>query len=205
MRRHERQQDHQKTWSALACVFSIIKAYTTMYKKISPPEMPSAFKSFEDAVTAALFCKSLGFDSELAAKICKDYGCSIEMLKDIAKWHLQEEQERALEHKNELKALQDKHSELSKLIEKQSSELSQVKGALADLGIGTHDIKAEQKKAIKALEKEHKKAINSLVKEHKKSTNALEKEHKKDQYKLELAKKVAAVLRSGSTQKHHSS
>ena len=84
-----------------------------MNNKISSPEIPSAFKSLEDAVTAALFCKSLGFDSELAAKICKDYGCSIEMLKDIAKWHLQEQQARALEHQNELKALQDKHSELS--------------------------------------------------------------------------------------------
>ena len=165
-----------------------------MNNKISPPKIPSAFKSLEDAVTAALFCKSLGFDSELAAKICKDYGCSIEMLKDIAKWHLQEKQTRALEHQNELKALQDKHSELSNLAQKQTIELSQVKGALADLGIGTQDIKAEQKKALKALKKEQKKRVK-----------ALKKAHQKDQYKLELAKKVEAVLRSGSTQKHHSS
>ena len=55
-------------------------------------------------------------------------------------------------------------------------------------------IKLEQKQAIKALEKEHKKRVN-----------ALEKKRQKDQYKLELAKKVEAVLRSGSTQKHHSS
>ena len=73
------------------------------------------------------------------------------------------------------------------------------------MGIGTQDIKAGHKKAIKALEKEHKKAINSLVKEHKKRVNALKKEHQKDQYKLELAQKVEAVLRSGSSQKHHSS
>ena len=119
-----------------------------------------------------MFCQSLGFDSELAAKICKDYGCSIEMLKDIAKWHLQQKQARALEHQNELKALQDKHSELSNLAEKQAIELAQVKEALAEFGKGIQAIKAEQKQAIKALEKEHKKAINSLVKEHKKRVNA---------------------------------
>lgn len=176
-----------------------------MNNKISPPEIPSAFNSLEDAVIAAMFCQSLGFDSELAAKICKDYGCSIEMLKDIAQWHLQQKQARDLEHQNELKALQDKHSELSNLAEKQTNELAQVKEALAKFGKGTQAIKAEQKKAIKALEKEQKKAINSLVKEHKKHVNALKKEHQKDQYKLELAKKVESVLRSGSTQKHHSS
>ena len=168
-----------------------------MNNKISQPEIPAAFNSLEDAVIAAMFCQSLGFDSELAAKICKDYGCSIEMLKDIAKWHLQQKQARDLEHQNELKALQDKHSELSNLAEKQVIELAQVKADLAEFGKGTQ--------AIKALEKEHKKAINSLVKEHKKRINALKKEHQKDQYKLELAKKVEAVLRSGSAQKHHSS
>lgn len=176
-----------------------------MTNKISQPEIPAAFNSLEDAVIAAMFCQNLGFDSDLAAKICKDYGCSIEMLKDIAKWHLQEQQARDLEHQNEIKDLQDKHSKLSKLAEKQTIELAQVKEALAKFGKGTQAIKAEQKKAIKALEKEHKKAINSLVKEHKKRVDALEKEHKKDQYKLELAKKVEAVLRSGSSQKHHSS
>ena len=165
-----------------------------MTNKISPPEIPAAFKSLEDAVIAAMFCQSLGFDSELAAKICKDYGCSIEMLKDIAQWHLQEQQARDLEHQNELKALQDKHSELSNLAEKQTIELAQVKEALAEFGKGIQAIKAEQKQAIKALEKEHKKRIN-----------VLKKEHQKDQYKLELAKKVEAVLRSGNTQKHHSS
>ena len=78
-----------------------------MNNKISPPEIPSSYKSLKDAVIAAMFCQSLGFDSDLAAKICKDYGCSIEMLKDIAKWHLQQKQARDLEHQNELKALQD--------------------------------------------------------------------------------------------------
>ena len=112
-----------------------------------------------------MFCQSLGFDSEIAAKICKDYGCSIKMLKDIAKWHLQQKQARALEHQNELKALQDKHSELSNLAEKQVIELAQVKEALAEFGKGIQCIKAEQKLAIKALEKEHKKAINRLVNE----------------------------------------
>ena len=176
-----------------------------MNNKICPPEIPAAFKSLEDAVIAAMFCQSLGFDSELAAKICKDYGCSIEMLKDIAKWHLQQKQARALEHQNELKALQDKHSELSNLAEKQAIELAQVKEDLAEFGKGIQCIKAEQKQAIKALEKEHKKAINSLVKEEKKRVKALKKAHQKDQYKLELAKKVEAVLRSVSAQKHHSS
>ena len=165
-----------------------------MNNKISPPEIPSAFNSLEDAVIAAMFCQSLGFDSELAAKICKDYGCSIDMLKDIAQWHLQQKQARDLEHQNELKALQDKHSELSNLAEKQVIELAQVKAALAEFGKGIQAIKAEQKQAIKALEKEQKKRVN-----------ALKKEHKKDQYKLELAKKVEAVLRSGNTQKHHNS
>lgn len=164
-----------------------------MNNKIRTPEIPAAFKSLEDAVITAMFCQSLGFDSELAAKICKDYGCSIEMLKDIAKWHLQEKQARDLEHQNELKALQDKHSELSKLAEKQAIELAQVKKALAEFGKGIQAIKAEQRKAIKALEKEQKKRVN-----------ALKKQHQKDQYKLELAKKVEAVLRSGSTHKHHS-
>ena len=147
----------------------------------------------------------LGIDSELAAKICKDYGCSIEMLKDIAKCHLQEKQARDLEHQNELKALQDRHSELSNLAEKQAIELAQVKEALAEFGMGTLAIKAEQKQAIKALEQEHKKAINILGKEQKKRVKALKKAHQKDQYKLELAKKVEAVLRSGNTQKHHNS
>lgn len=165
-----------------------------MTNKISQPEIPAAFNSLEDAVIAAMFCQSLGFDSDLAAKICKDYGCSIEMLKDIAKWHLQQKQARDLEHQNELNALQDKHSELSKLAEKQAIELAQVKEDLAEFGKGIQAIKAEQRKAIKALEKEHKKRVN-----------ALKKEHQKTQYKLELAKKVEAVLRSGSTQKHHNS
>ena len=165
-----------------------------MNNKISPPEIPSAFNSLEDAVIAAMFCQSLGFDSDLAAKICKDYGCSIEMLKDIAKWHLQQKQARALEHQNELRALQDKHSELSNLAEKQAIELEQVKADLAEFGKGIQAIKAEQKQAIKALEKEQKKRVK-----------ALKKEHQKDQYKLELAKKVEAVLRSGNTQKHHNS
>ena len=176
-----------------------------MNNKISPPEIPSAFKSLEDAVITAMFCQSLGFDSELAAKISKDYGCSIDMLKNIAKWHLQEQQARAIEHQNELKALQDKHSELSNLAEKQAIELAQVKDALAEFGMGTQAIKAEQKQAIKALEKEHLKAINSLIKEQKKRVKAIKKAHQKDQYKLELAKKVEAVLRSGNTQKHHDS
>ena len=99
----------------------------------------------------------------------------------------------------------DKHSELSNLAEKQAIELEQVKADLAEFGMGTLAIKAEQKQAIKALEQEHNKAINILGKEHKKRVKALKKEHRKDQYKLELAKKVEAVLRSGSTQKHHSS
>ena len=99
----------------------------------------------------------------------------------------------------------DKHSELSNLAEKQVIELAQVKEALAEFGMGTQAIKDEKKKAIKAVEKEHKKAVNNLVKEHKKRVKALKKAHQKDQYKLELAKKVEAVLRSGSPQKHHSS
>ncbi|WP_317383535.1 hypothetical protein [Anaerobiospirillum succiniciproducens] len=172
---------------------------------ISQPEIPSAFRSLEDAVIAAMFCQSLGFDSELADTICKDYGCSIEMLKDIAQWHLQQKQARDLEHQNELKALQDKHSELSNLAEKQAIELAQVKEALAEFGMGTLAIKAEQKQAIKAIEQEHKKAINILGKEQKKRVKALKKEHQKDQYKLELAKRVEAVLRSVSAQKHHNS
>ena len=176
-----------------------------MTNKNSQPEIPSAFNSLEDATIAAMFCQSLGFDSDLAAKICKDYGCSIEMLKDIAKWHLQQKQARDLEHQNELKALQDRHSELSNLAEKQVIELAQVKEALAEFGMGTLAIKAEQKQAIKALEQEHNKAINILGKEHKKRVKALKKAHQKDQYKLELAKKVEAVLRSGNTQKHHCS
>ena len=133
-----------------------------MNNKISQPEIPAAFNSLEDAVIAAMFCQSLGFDSELAAKICKDYGCSIEMLKDIAKWHLQQKQARDLEHQNELKALQDKHSELSNLAEKQVIELEQVKADLAEFGMGTLAIKAEQKQAIKALEQEHKKRVKAL-------------------------------------------
>ena len=101
--------------------------------------------------------------------------------------------------------MQDKHSELSNLAEKQVIELAQGKEDLAEFGKGIQAIKAEQKQAIKALEQEHKKAINSLFKEHKKRVKALKKAHQKDQYKLELAKKVEAVLRSGNTQKHHSS
>lgn len=45
-------------------------------------------------------------------------------------------------------------------------------------------------------------SVDNLVKEHKKRVNALKKEHQKDQYKLKLAKKVEAVLRSGNTHKH---
>ena len=88
----------------------------------------------------------------------------------------------------------DKHSELSNLAEKRAIELEQVKADLAEFGKGIQAIKAEQKQAIKALEKEHKKRVK-----------ALKKAHQKDQYKLELAKKVEAVLRSGSPQKLHSS
>ena len=159
-----------------------------MTNKNSQPEIPAAFNSLEDAIIAAMFCQSLGFDSDLATKICKDYGCSIEMLKDIAKWHLQEQQARDLEHQNELKALQDRHSELSNLAEKQAIELAQVKEALAEFGKGIQAIKAEQKQAIKALKKNRKSVLRHL----KRST-------RKINIKLELAKKVEAVLRSAST------
>lgn len=163
-------------------VYSIIKSHKTM-NRISKPEVPSAFKSLEDAVTAALFCKILGFDSELTGQICRDFGCNIDMLKEIAKWHLQDQQERALEQKNELKALHDKNTDLTKDLELLSTELAQCKYALAEFGQEMLLIKAEHKKSISTLEKEHKKSIN-----------ALEKERTKDQYKLELAKKVAAAF-----------
>ena len=164
-------------------VYSIIKSHKTMNNKISKPEVPSAFKSLEDAVTAALFCKMLGFDSELAGQICRDFGCNADMLKEIAKWHLQDQQERALEQKNELKALHDKNTDLTEDLELLSTELARSKYALAEFGQKMLLIKAE-----------HKKSISALTKEHKKSINALEKERTKDQYKLELAKKVAAAF-----------
>ena len=64
-----------------------------------------------------------------------------------------------------------------------SAELAKSKYALAEFGQEMLLIKAEYKKSISALTKEHKKTIN-----------ALEKERTKDQYKLELAKKVAAAF-----------
>lgn len=164
-------------------VYSIIKSHKTMNNKISKPEVPSAFKSLEDAVTAALFCKMLGFDSERAGQICRDFGCNADMLKEIAKWHLQDQQERALEQKNELKALHDNNTDLTKDLELLSAELAKSKYALAEFGQEMLLIKAE-----------YKKSISDLAKEHKKSINALEKERTKDQYKLELAKKVAAAF-----------
>lgn len=164
-------------------VYSIIKSHKTMNNKISKPEVPSAFKSLEDAVTAALFCKILGFDSELAGQICRDFGCNADMLKEIAKWHLQDQQERALEQKNELKALHDKNTELTKDLELLSTELAQSKYALAEFG-----------QEMLLINAEHKKSISTLKKEHNKSISALEKERAKDQYKLELAKKVAAAF-----------
>lgn len=164
-------------------VYSIIKSHKTMNNKISKPEVPSAFKSLEDAVTAALFCKILGFDSELAGQICRDFGCNADMLKEIAKWHQQDQPERALEQKNELKALHDKNTDLTKDLELLSTELAKCKYALAEFGQDMLLIKAE-----------YKKSINALTKEYKKSINALEKARTKDQYKLELAKKVAAAF-----------
>ena len=164
-------------------VYSIIKSHKTMNNKISKPEVPSAFKSLEDAVTAALFCKILGFDSELAGQICREFGCNADMLQEIAKWHQQDQQERALEPTNELKALHDKNTDVTKDLELLSTELAKSKYALAEFGQEMLLIKAEYKKSISALTKEHKKTIN-----------ALEKERTKDQYKLELAKKVAAAF-----------
>ncbi|MGN8853337.1 helix-turn-helix domain-containing protein, partial [Anaerobiospirillum succiniciproducens] len=68
-----------------ASVCRVIKFKSEPAKSFRPA-VPQGFKSLQAAVATAVYCKSIGFDSEESITICRRIGCGVDEMKNLAKW-----------------------------------------------------------------------------------------------------------------------
>ena len=70
------------------------------------PAVPQGFKSLQAAVATALYCKSIGFDSEESITICRRVGCGVDEMKNLAKWRSERDLKAEDEYKEKIRELE---------------------------------------------------------------------------------------------------
>lgn len=140
------------------------------------PAVPQGFKSLQAAVATALYCKSIGFDSEESITICRRVGCGVDEMKNLAKWRSE----------RDLKA-EDEYKEKIRELELKCRALEEANKAVVAENNAYRDALAKYATQILLMKQDHNKHIEDLDKKHSKVVSKLE-------CKLDFAKKVSAVF-----------
>ena len=158
-----------------ASVCRVIKFKSEPAKSFRPA-VPQGFKSLQAAVATALYCKSIGFDSEESITICRRIGCGVDEMKNLAKWRSE----------RDLKA-EDEYKEKIRELELKCRALEEANKAVVAENNAYRDALAKYATQILLMEQDHNKHIEDLDKKHSKVVSKLE-------CKLDFAKKVSAVF-----------
>ena len=140
------------------------------------PAVPQGFKSLQAAVATALYCKSIGFDSEESIIICRRIGCGVDEMKNLAKWRSERDLKTEDEYKERIRELELKIRELEETNKAVVAENNAYRDALAKYATQTLLMKQDHNKHIEDLDKKHSKVVSKL------------------ECKLDFAKKVSAVF-----------
>lgn len=143
------------------------------------PAVPQGFKSLQAAVATALYCKSIGFDSEESITICRRIGCGVDEMKNLAKWRSERDLKAEDEYKEKIRELELKNRELEEANKTVVAENNAYRNALAQYAKQLLLMQMEndkQCKHIEELDKKHSKVVSKL------------------ECKLDFAKKVSAVF-----------
>lgn len=140
------------------------------------PAVPQGFKSLQAAVATALYCKSIGFDSEESITICRRIGCGVDEMKNLAKWRSE----------RDLKA-EDEYKEKIRELELKCRALEEANKAVVAENNAYRDALAKYATQILLMKQDHNKHIEDQDKKHSKVVSKLE-------CKLDFAKKVSAVF-----------
>ena len=140
------------------------------------PAVPQGFKSLQAAVATALYCKSIGFDSEESITICRRVGCGVDEMKNLAKWRSE----------RDLKA-EDEYKEKIRELELKCRALEEANKAVVAENNAYRDALAKYATQILLMKQDHNKHIEDQDKKHSKVVSKLE-------CKLDFAKKVSAVF-----------
>lgn len=143
------------------------------------PAVPQGFKSLQAAVATALYCKSIGFDSEESITICRRIGCGVDEMKNLAKWRSERDLKAEDEYKEKIRELELKNRELEEANKTVVAENNAYRNALAQYAKQLLLMQMENDKQCKHIE--------DLDKKHSKVVSKLE-------CKLDFAKKVSAVF-----------
>ena len=158
-----------------ASVCRVIKFKSEPAKSFRPA-VPQGFKSLQAAVATALYCKSIGFDSEESITICRRVGCGVDEMKNLAKWRSERDLKTEDEYKEKIRELELKCRALEEANKAVVAENNAYRDALAKYAT-----------QILLMEQDHNKHIEDLDKKHSKVVSKLE-------CKLDFAKKVSAVF-----------
>ena len=140
------------------------------------PAVPQGFKSLQAAVATALYCKSIGFDSEESITICRRVGCGVDEMKNLAKWRSERDLKAEDEYKEKIRELELKCRALEEANKAVVAENNAYRDALAKYATQVLLMKQDHNKHIEDLDKKHSKVVSKL------------------ECKLDFAKKVSAVF-----------
>ena len=140
------------------------------------PAVPQGFKSLQAAVATALYCKSIGFDSEESITICRRVGCGVDEMKNLAKWRSERDLKTEDEYKEKIRELELKCRALEEANKAVVAENNAYRDALAKYATQVLLMKQDHNKHIEDLDKKHSKVVSKL------------------ECKLDFAKKVSAVF-----------
>lgn len=140
------------------------------------PAVPQGFKSLQAAVATAVYCKSIGFDSEESITICRRIGCGVDEMKNLAKWRSERDLKTEDEYKERIRELELKCRALEEANKAVVAENNAYRDALAKYATQVLLMKQDHNKHIEDLDKKHSKVVSKL------------------ECKLDFAKKVSAVF-----------
>ena len=140
------------------------------------PAVPQGFKSLQAAVATAVYCKSIGFDSEESITICRRIGCGVDEMKNLAKWRSERDLKAEDEYKEKIRELELKCRALEEANKAVVAENNAYRDALAKYATQVLLMKQDHNKHIEDLDKKHSKVVSKL------------------ECKLDFAKKVSAVF-----------
>lgn len=158
-----------------ASVCRIIKFKSEPAKSFRPA-VPQGFKSLQAAVATAVYCKSIGFDSEESITICRRIGCGVDEMKNLAKWRSERDLKAEDEYKEKIRELELKCRALEEANKAVVAENNAYRDALAKYATQVLLMKQDHNKHIEDLDKKHSKVVSKL------------------ECKLDFAKKVSAVF-----------
>ena len=158
-----------------ASVCRVIKFKSEPAKSFRPA-VPKGFKSLQAAVATAVYCKSIGFDSEESITICRRIGCGVDEMKNLAKWRSERDLKTEDEYKERIRELELKNRELEETNKAVIAENNAYRDALAKYATQVLLMKQDHNKHIEDLDKKHSKVVSKL------------------ECKLDFAKKVSAVF-----------